>query len=311
MPPTVKTAALTGATGFIGSAIRKRLLAEGWKVRALRRPGGPVRETGRSLRWITGSLEDRKSLARLVQESPVVIHCAGTVRGATEEDFTRTNVLGTNALLDSCLDLKERFHFILISSLAAREPGLSFYAASKRQSEEAVTKRLAEGSWTIIRPPAVYGPGDRELLPLFRIMSRGICPVPGSSSNRVSLIHVQDISGAVATLCNQSKPYNKIYELHDGKDGGYTWTEVARTVSAITGHGVMPIKIPASIVKITGLVNIWISLITGGKPMLTPGKARELLHPDWSADNRHISEDTGWRPAILLKAGLRQLLCSG
>ena len=308
---TEKTAALTGATGFIGSAICERLLADGWNVRALRRTATNPQKTHPGLDWITGCLEDMESLQQLVQGASVVIHCAGTVRGATEEDFTRTNVIGTQTLIDACLDQVADFNFILISSLAAREPELSFYANSKRQSEKAVTEGLPQGSWTIIRPPAVYGPGDKELLPLFRAMSRGVCPVLGSSLNRVSLIHVHDLASAIVNLCNKRKFQDRIYELHDGKHGGYTWFEVAQTVSAITGRRVIPIKIPASIVKITGLVNIWISLITGVSPMLSPGKVRELLHPNWSADNRVISEETGWTPEILLQSGLSQLLCSG
>ncbi len=311
MKNQIKKAAVTGATGFIGRAVLRRLAADGWAIKALFRPGSHARRPDiANVTWISGDLEQEGSLIKLVSGVHAVIHCAGAVRGACREDFEQVNVLGTQKLARICSQQHQHPFFLLISSLAAREPELSYYASSKRKAETLLAKSTPGVPWTVLRPPAVYGPGDREMLPLFQAMYRGICPVPGDGAGRVSLVHVNDLAEAVLHLLNVDKSGNKIYELHDGHPGGYSWHDILKTVSLISGRRIMCIKIPVAIVKMLGLVNIGVSKISGRAPMLTPGKVRELLHPDWTAQNNKISEETGWVPAITLEQGLRELLQS-
>jgi nucleoside-diphosphate-sugar epimerase len=311
MDNQIRKAAVTGATGFIGRAVTRRLAADGWEIKALIRPGSHARRPDiADVTWITGDLEQEGSLTELVSGVHAVVHCAGAVRGACREDFERVNVLGTQKLARICSEQHIPPFFLFISSLAAREPELSYYASSKRKAESVLAESASTVSWTVLRPPAVYGPGDREMLPLFQAMYRGICPIPGDGAGRVSLVHVHDLADAVLHLLNFDKSGNKIYELHDGHPAGYSWHDILKTVSLISGRQIMCIKIPVAIVKMLGLVNIGVSKISGRAPMLTPGKVRELLHPDWTAQNNKISEETGWVPAITLEQGLRELLHS-
>ncbi len=302
--------ALTGATGFIGRHILDALIQAGWNVKALTRPGSSHRipDTGRITK-IEGDLGDENCLETLIRGVQAVIHCAGVVRGASQYDFDLVNVEGTTRLFDICNRCPSPPRFLHISSLAARAPHLSYYAASKQKAETVITGSGLDISWTILRPTAVYGPGDKELLPLFRAMAKGICPVPyNSKTQRISLLHVHDLSNAVIDILKKSDTRNKIYELHDGQPRGYTWEEIAETVQKITGQRIICIKIPNTIVKILGLVNIGASKMVGRAPMLTPGKVRELLYPDWTADNTQITKDTGWIPTVTLERGIRDLL---
>jgi len=169
-----RSIAITGATGFVGGVLLKRLASTDWQIRALVRPDSlHKRPRQEGTEWVTGDLEDMDSLRRLVAGVDAVLHCAGAVRGATSLSFEGINVDGSARLASAAREQHPAPNFFLISSLAARAPHLSHYAASKRNGEKTLALNAGPMPWVIFRPPAVYGPGDRELLPLFRWMCRG------------------------------------------------------------------------------------------------------------------------------------------
>ncbi len=304
-----RTIALTGATGFVGSALVKQLAATGWRIRALVRPASIDRRPDRmAVEWVTGALEDMESLRRLVKGADTIIHCAGAVRGACSAAFDRINVTGVTRLVRAVREQHAGSRFFLISSLAAREPHLSDYAASKRKGEEAIASIADQMPWVVLRPSAVYGPGDREMLPLFQWMCRGIAPVIGSNENRVSLLYVTDLAEAIVHLLKCDTESGGCYEIHDGHEGGYLWEDVMDTVARINKRKVHRIRIPVPLVRLTSAFNLTAAKIFGHAPMLTPGKVRELTHPDWAGDNSALTRDTGWIPRITLQEGLQQTL---
>ena len=303
------TIAITGATGFIGSMLAKRLASKGWHIRALVRSASlGKRLKDIALEWVSGDLEDRDSLKRLVAGADAIVHCAGAVRGASQEDFDRINVDGVARLVQAATAQNPKPRFLLISSLAAREPQLSFYAASKRNGEKALASHSGDMFWGVFRPAAVYGPGDREMLPLFQWMFRGLAPMIGSDKNRVSLLYVEDLAEAIVSWLQNSKDSKRFYELHDGHQSGYTWSEIIDVVEHLNGKSIFRANIPVSVVKLTASINLMAANILGGSPMLTPGKVRELIHPNWVADNDQLNSETGWVPKVLLEEGLRQTL---
>lgn len=243
---------------------------------------------------------------RLVEESAAVIHGAGAVRGACREDFDRVNVAGTAALLAAVSARAAPPRVLLLSSLAAREPGLSWYAASKRAGEELLATH-PELDWVILRPPAVYGPGDREMLPLFRAMSRGVAPVPGASTARTSLVHVADLVAAIIACLPSDATRSQTLTPCDGKLGGYDWREMADLVAATHGRKVHLWQVPRWLLGGLAWVNVHSARLSGRAPMLTPPKLRELRHDNWVVDNAAITQATGWRPEIGLRQGLEML----
>jgi len=303
------TIALTGATGFVGAALVRRLAAAGHEIRALMRPASiHKRPSELSARWIEGDLHDMESLRRLVEGADAVIHCAGAVRGATREQFDRVNVDGVSRMVQAAIQQKIAPRFLLISSLAAREPQLSWYAASKRQGEEVLAGQSGRLPWTVYRPCAVYGPGDREMLPVFRWMAKGIAPVLGDGSSRFSLIHVNDLAEAVVQWLDCDCCQSGIYELHDGHPYGYSWHEVIDAVKQLRAGYIVPIKVPSTLVGLVAASNLLLAGIFGYAPMLTPGKVRELYHADWICDNTALQAAVGWSPRTRLAEGLRQIL---
>lgn len=296
--------ALTGATGFIGQHIARLLSARKTAVRVLARDPSRITVPDDAVQVVQGSLTDDRALAELVAGADTVIHCAGSVRGATLEQFNRVNADGTARLADIAATEGCK-RFLLLSSLAAREPQLSPYAASKRAGEEAVANAAGTMAWAAFRPPAVYGPGDREMLPLFQLMARGIAPVFGSDNARFSLIYAPDLAEAiVAWGLYEAPPPTGIFELDDGKKGGYSWDDITRVVAALTGRPIRMLRIPPSLLGIPAGINWLLGRYLNRSPMLTPGKIRELRHPDWVCRTSPDLDALGWRPQHTLAEGL-------
>jgi len=301
--------ALTGATGFIGSTVAHRLKAANWQIRALVRPNSRRdRPAGIDARWIQGDLGDLESLRCLMQGAEAVVHCAGAVRSTSSEDFTRVNRYGVARLVQAASEQQPTPSFLFISSAAAREPHLSPYAASKRAGEEELAAGAGEMQWVVLRPPAVYGPGDRELLPLFRWMYRGIAPVLGPNDSRFSLLYVDDLVEAIMHWLACGCTQQGVFELHDGKPNGYSWSELTDTMARLRGRGVYQVRVPSRLLNLLAMINVIAARVTGYAPMLTPGKARELRHPNWVCDNTILSREMGWAPLVPLEEGLRRTL---
>jgi nucleoside-diphosphate-sugar epimerase len=302
-----QTVAITGATGFIGQTITRQLIKAGYRVRSLVRSvkrAGCLPDDGVDL--VTGSLEDSASLKSLVHGADAVVHCAGVVRGATQEQFDRVNVEGVRRLLQALESQDTPPRLLSLSSLAAREPRLSFYSMSKYKGEQVLIKEAHRVVWDVLRPPAVYGPGDREMLPLFRAMARGIAPVPGAAHARFSMLFVADLAEAVLAWLQSDSAGSGIYTLDDGREGGYDWRDVAAIVGQVCRRRVRLLRVPAWALDIPARLNRRVSHLFGYAPMLTPEKLRELRHTDWVCDHAALHAATGWQPQVRLEEGLRR-----
>ena len=302
------TVAITGATGFIGNVLLKHLVEQGFNVRALYRPASTPRpEQTDSVQWLAGNLDDIESLRGLVAGVDSVVHCAGAVRGTSLEQFEKTNAAGVTHLLEAAVE-QNIPRFLLMSSLAAREPALSAYASSKRSGEEVLGGFQDRICCDVLRPPAVYGPGDREMLPLLQLIKRGIVPIIGGKDSRFSLIYVDDLVAAVSSLLrSEPAPESRCFELHDGHPDGYTWRQIVAIATQLNGKKPRCLAIPRSMLQVIALANAGLARLLGYRPMLTPGKVREIFHPDWVCDNAAICEATDWRPRVLFSEGMQRL----
>jgi nucleoside-diphosphate-sugar epimerase len=304
-----RTIALTGATGFIGGALARRLETIGWPL--VRPASFNARYVGTATQWIEGDLGDPNSLRRLVNDVYAVVHCAGAVRGASRAQFDGVNVDGVARLVQAAREQHQMPRFLLISSLAAREPHLSPYAASKRRGEEILASAAGDMNWTVLRPSAVYGPGDKELLPLFRWIGRGIAPILGSRGARFSLLYVEDLAEAMVQWLNSETNERRAFELHDGHPEGYAWHDVIDTIARLYDRHVFRIQVPVSILRLLAGLNLGAAQIFGYAPMFTPGKVRELSHLNWVCDNDALAREIGWTPRISLAEGLQRTLRLG
>lgn len=307
MDPRLKQViAVTGATGFIGRAICEQLIANNYSIRVLvRNPRKANSRTFSNSEIIRGDLADSDSLHRLVSDADAVIHCAGSVRGATQAQFDRVNVEGTRNILHAINTTTPSTRLLSISSLAAREPQLSFYAASKQRAEQVLKEEGSGIAWSVLRPPAVYGPGDRELLPVFRLMARGLALTPGSPTARFSMLHVDDLSFAVIAWLGSDLAAEGVYTIDDGHDNGYDWHDVSEVVGGLCNRKVRVIQAAPWLLDLPAWVNSRLGVVFGTFPMLTPEKLRELRHHDWVCNNVAFQRSIAWHPKIKLADGLR------
>ncbi len=260
---------------------------------------------------VPGDLQQRAALAQLIDGAQGVIHCAGAVRGARYAHFHQGNVNGSLNLFETVAAHRQPPRVVLFSSLAAREHGLSWYARSKFAAEQALFDAAPAQipfEWTILRPPAVYGPGDREMLPLFRLMARrGIAPLPGSPDARVSLLHIDDLVAATLAVLESDDACGHTLSLHDGREGGYSWQDIADQAERAWGRSVTLRPLPPLLLNAAANANLKLARLTRRAPMLTPSKLRELRHADWVCDNAAISALCHWQPRIPLASGLASL----
>lgn len=303
---TSNIVAITGGTGFIGSVITKKLLSQGYSVRSLVRAHHKGCSEQPNLHVVPGSLEDLNSLHELVKGTSTVIHCAGAVRGLSNSDFFTINVDGLKNLVHAIQNNFPNANLVHLSSLAAREPQLSHYSASKKEGETLLSS-IDNLTWTIFRPPAVYGPGDKEVLPLLELAKNGFAPVFGSHEARFSLLYAEDLANAVVNAINDEHYANKVFELDDGVPGGYSWAKISSIIRDVYGKKVLQVPVPKTLIQTLAVSNMLISRLTKRNPMLTLGKVRELTHPDWVCDTKIIWSDTSWRPQITLQKGLLEV----
>jgi 2-alkyl-3-oxoalkanoate reductase len=297
---------VTGATGFIGRRLIQTLIDRGHAVRALVRPASASRANfHEDCEVCLGELTDTDAVAEALAGVDSVVYGAGAVRGRFLDDFRPANVAGLQTLTEVLgVAAEEPAAVVLLSSLAASRPELSPYAASKREGER-VLAAADLARWTVLRPPAVYGPGDVEMRPLFELARRGVLLRPGPRHQTLSLIHVDDLCGAVAEcLAHGDACHTRTFSVHDGRDGGYDWDAIGR---ALTGHRVRQLGVPGWLLGALAYTNLGIATVTGRLPMLTPGKVRELRQPSWVCDNRAFTLATGWVPRIDLATGAAML----
>ena len=282
---TKRIVAITGATGFLGRHLVHALAREGWTPRVLVRRD-PVHPLWRDIEIevVAGDLKTPGALDRLCDGARVVIHAAGLIKAASLAGFNAVNRDGARAAALAAGNAGARF--ILVSSLAAREPGLSNYAASKRAGEDATREACPEA--LIVRPPAIYGPGDTETLALFELAAKSpILPVL-SPESRVAMIHVHDAAAQLANYCEN--PISGLVELADVRRDGYTWTEIMSAAGAAMGAKPRLARLPDLALRLAGtLADAW-SLATRTPLVFGSGKARELLHANWSLSSAPRSE---------------------
>jgi nucleoside-diphosphate-sugar epimerase len=303
--PHKKIAAVTGATGFVGGHLITALAKAGYHVRALtRRP----QEQQDNITWISGDLKNTEALEELTKDVDVIYHLAGVVKAKNYEGFAQVNIDAVPRIVKIAINNAPKAHFILLSSLTAREPQLSDYAMTKYLGENALTDNIAHMPWTILRPPGIYGPNDYEILKLFKGIKARIGAIPGSKENRISIIYIKDLADALVLTAHEKNAFSKTLDIDDGHKNGYSVSQFVSLAAEILDIRIVKVTIPKFLLKFFGYLNYLFSHIFGYVPMVTHKKVNELCFPDWICKDDHAMNFTKWEPKVKLKTGLEKTL---
>ncbi len=288
------TLAVTGGTGFVGQAVLDAATENKLTVRALTRREQDHRP---GVTWVRGDLATPDAMAELVSGARGLIHIAGVVNAPDSAGFHAGNVAGTEAVINAARNARVS-RFVHVSSLAAREPGLSDYGHSKRLAEEVV--QTSGLDWTIVRPPAVYGPRDTEIFELFKAARKRIVPMP--PAGRTSVIHVDDLANLLLLLASaETDSSARIFEPDDGRNEGWSHSELAQAIGDAVGKRVWSPNVPRSMLHAAARID---RAVRGKGAKLTPDRARYMAHPDWVSEGERAVPAELWQPQIETRQGL-------
>lgn len=305
---------VTGATGFVGSHLVEALRRRGHEVTGLARsPRKAEALTSQGARVVAGDLYDAAALDRAAAGQDIVYHVAGVVAARDEAEFLRANRDGTRNILDAA-ERSGNPRFVLVSSLAAAGPAplgapltgretprpVTAYGRSKLAAEEMV--RGSALRWSVIRPPIVYGPRDREVLKIFRLARLHLAPVFGDGSQELSAVHASDLAEALVAAGESPATIGGIYPACHPEV--FTSAELGHAVARAMGRSATTIRIPIPVARALLSLTEAGARLARQVTILTADKANEFFQPAWTGDPGPLTRDTGWQAAYDLQSGL-------
>ncbi len=316
-------ASITGASGFIGSHLADTLLEKGYTVRAL------VRKTS-NLRWlkdkpielVDGGLTNKASLAELVRGADYVFHLAGLVKARNWDEYYQANVQATADLIEATLaEAPALKRFMYISSQTAAGPASSLdrptreddqpnpltrYGKSKILAEELVRSHTVKLPYTIVRPPAVFGPRDTEIYLYFKALQSGLNSVMGFDDKRLSLIHSADLVRGIVMAAEAEKALNETYFI--SSEEFYSWDQVGKICGEALGRKFFTFRMPHSMLYVIAAFAQFFSAIAGKAATLNIEKAKDFTQRYWICDTSKATRDFGYHQQLTIEEALRDTI---
>lgn len=309
-------ALVTGAHGFVGSHLVERLLAGGAQLRCLARQGVPERLRGLPVEVVAGDLESGRGLADAVRGVDEVWHLGALTRSRTRRQMVRVNADATLALARHAAAAGVQ-RFVFCSSLAAVGPSadgralaedaplrpVTTYGRSKRLAEQGLQALGGDLSWVIVRPPAVYGPRDRDFLALFQAVARGLLPVLGAGSRRLSLVHVEDLAAGMLVAGRSPAARGKAWFITS--DPPVTQEGLARALAVAVGHEPRRLALPSSAARLLGSCAEALGQLARRPLLLSRERVAEVGEGHWVCSGEAVARVMGWRARLSLAEGLQ------
>jgi nucleoside-diphosphate-sugar epimerase len=306
-------ALVTGATGFIGSHLCEELFKRGYEVTCL------VRKTS-NLKWIEnldlkliiGDCTNMESLLEAVGDFDFIFHLAGLTKSHSEDNFFCINTKGTENLIKAVAEKNPKLkRFVYLSSLAAAGPStngtplqedsspspVSSYGRSKLEGEKAVLKYKDLIPVTILRPPAAYGPRDKDMLVLFRMIKKGFFFDLGKCY--YSLLYVDDIVQGIIMSAENREAEGKIYFLSDNKF--YTGKEIAMEICSALDIKAKPLKVPKFVMPFFAFIGEKMNK----QGIINRDRIKDFRHSHWLCDAKKAKKEIGFIPKVGIKEGIK------
>ncbi len=313
------TALVTGASGFIGSHLVEHLLQKNIAVRVLlRKTSSRAWLKDLQIEEVVGDLFTGEVLREAVQGVDYIYHSAGLTKAKTSQEYYRANTEGTKNLLAAAMEQTPQLkRFVLVSSQTAAGPShgrtpiteddpphpITTYGKSKLQAERECLDAAARLPVTIVRPPAVFGPRDKDIFEFFNTFGKGLQPIVGFSEKYVSLVHVKDLVRGTVLAGESETARGKTYFI-SSRDV-YGWKEVGETTRRVMGKNAMRLRIPEFGVYAISAVAEFFSLFSSKPALINLEKARDMVQDYWTCDSSRARRDFGYEQEIGLEEGIR------
>ena len=312
--------AITGATGFIGSHLADTMLAAGHEVRALVRGSSNLRWLeGKDIRLVRGDIRDAASLEDFVRDVDYIYHIAGVVKARDRAGYFDGNVTATENMLRAAERFAPSLHrFLYVSSQTAAGPSRSLdrpvceddeprpittYGESKIAAEKAVRSTGDTLPWTIVRPPAMYGPRDTEIFIYFQAIARRLNSMIGFDEKRLSLLHAHDLVRGMVLAAEAENSVGETYFI--SSEEFYSWPQVGSLTAGIMNRRVLTLRLPHAMVYTVAALAQSVAAMQSKPATLNLEKARDITQRYWTCDISKAKRDLGYRQEVGLEEGIR------
>ncbi len=309
---------VTGSNGFIGSALVEKLLKQGHTVRCLvRRRSDLTWLKDLPVEYVYADLGDGPALGKVVEDVARVYHLAGVTKARDEAGYFRGNYEATLHLLQACKTFgPENQRFIFVSSQAAAGPSrdfqpvhesdpaqpISIYGQTKSRAEEAVLLYGQHRFATIVRPPSVYGPRDRDVYVYFRSVAKGLLLLLGKGTQKVSLVYVDDLVDGILLAGESERAQGKIYFI--SSDGEYDWRTIGQAIAVALGKKPLVLRVPMWVLTPVAFFSVLGARIAKKPALLNWDKVAEMRQPAWICSNQRAKTELGFLPQVSLEEGV-------
>lgn len=317
---TKNISVVTGASGFVGSHLVDKLLAEGHHVKCILRPSSSRRWLeGKSVEIVDCGLFDKEALKPVLINADYIYHVAGVVKAKTKEEYYKGNVLSTKTLLETAAEINTNLkRFVIVSSQTACGPSLDGKPCSEETKEHPITtygrskfeqEQLAESYFeklpiTIIRPPAVFGERDTEVYLIFKTYKAGLMTLIGFDDKRLNLIHVEDLARGIYESSISLNTIGEKYFI--ASEEIYTWPQVGNAIGKALGKKAFTLRLPHSLVYTVAAIAQFFAMFSSKAATFNLEKARDFVQPGWTCDVSKAKKDFGYTQKIHLEEGIKR-----
>jgi nucleoside-diphosphate-sugar epimerase len=311
---------VTGGNGFIGSFLLPLLIDNGFSVRCLVRQKSNLSWIqSLDVQYVYGDIRDRESLVQTVDDVDYVFHLAAAIRTHDWHTYNQTNHIGTKNLVETCTQRNPYLkRFVYVSSIAAAGPSndrrikteddpckpCNDYGKTKLLGENAVRNLCGSVPFVIIRPPNVYGPGEREFFNIVRVVEKGIIPRFGNGEKQTTLCHVEDLVRGILLAATSGNAVGKTYYITDGSC--YSYREIIHEIARSLGVSGLTLPLPhCMLIPIVSFLQLHAHM-TRGETFLTVSRLRQIRKNYYLYSGEKAVRELGYRPRLSMHEGMRR-----
>ncbi len=319
-----ETILVTGSSGFIGAQVLRHLALEGERVKVFLRPESHCGALAEGVEVVKGSFCDPEALRRAVCGVDRIVHLAGVTKAFDEAGYDAGNVLPVQNLLAAVREHNPGLkRFLFVSSLTVAGPAseglggvregdlpapVSAYGRSKLRAEALCMEHSGTIPITIVRPPAVYGPGDRDVLQVFQMLAKGFLLSVGSSAKqRFSMIYVDDLVAGMMMAARSSRAAGRIYYITSPSSS--SWDELIAAAKPVLGFTkIRRLSLPEPLLLVVATVVGAVSSLRGRAALINRDKVNELVQDYWVCSPLQAEIDFGFRASTSLAEGVAKTI---